>query len=159
MRTFSIIKGVPVLTLNDGEIIGKVIDILFDETKVVGLLIDKKGWLNHHLFVPLNNIKAIGQDALVIEDEKELTVYDKQKHLQFFSLFNGPKRIVGKTIMTTEGETMGLVEDVYFHEKTGNIVGYEVTDGFIADIREGKRVLKTSFPLTIGEDVLVIELN
>lgn len=158
MRTFSVLNGLSVISLKGGEEIGKVIDLLFHETSVKGLLIDKNGWLNRHLYVPIKNIHAIGQDALVIDDTNMLSAYDK-KQFPFYSLHNGAKKIVGKTLMSTEGEKLGLVEDVYFDEKMGNIVGYEVTDGFIADLKEGKRVLKTTTPLTVGEEVLVIDLN
>lgn len=158
MRTFSILHGLPVFTLTNGDEIGKVIDLLFSETKIVGLIIDKNGWLNRHLVVPLEQIHAIGQDALIIEDIQNLPIYDK-KQFSFHCLHNGSKRIAGKTLMTTEGEKLGLLEDVYFNENLGTIIGYEVTDGFIADIKEGKQVLKTTAPLTVGEDILVIDLN
>jgi uncharacterized protein YrrD len=158
LRTFSVLNGLSVVSLKGGKEIGKVIDLLFHETNVVGFLIDKNGWLNSHLFVPLENIDAIGRDALVISDSKKLSNYD-QKHFPYHSLHNGTSKIFGKTLMSSEGEKLGLVEDVYFNEKLGNIVGYEVTDGFIADLKEGKRVLKSTAPLTVGEDVLVIDLN
>ncbi|RXJ00027.1 hypothetical protein DS745_13850 [Anaerobacillus alkaliphilus] len=158
MRTFSVLNGLSVISLEGGEEIGKVIDLLFQETKVKGLLIDKNGWLNRHLFVPLDHIHAIGHDALIIDNVNMLSSYDK-KQFPYFTLHNGVKKIVGKTLMSTEGEKLGLVEDVYFHEKMGNIVGYEVTDGFIADLKEGKRVLQSTAPLTVGEEVLVIDLN
>lgn len=158
LRTFSVLHGLSVISLKNGEEIGKVIDLLFHETKIVGFIIDKNGWLNHHLFVPLEKMRAIGQDALIIEDVEQLNIFDK-KHFPFHTLYHGSKRIAGKTLISAEGENLGLVEDVYFNENLGNIVGYEVTDGFIADLKEGKRVLKTTSPLTIGEEVLVIDLN
>ena len=146
------------ISLKRGEEIGKVIDLLFRETKVEGLIIDKNGWLNRHLFVPLRQIHAVGHDAIVIEDVEKLAVYDK-KQFPFQSLQNGSKHIAGKMLMSTEGEMLGLVEDVYFNEYLGNIVGYEVTDGFIADIKEGKQVVKTNTPLIVGDELLVIDLE
>jgi uncharacterized protein YrrD len=158
LRTFSVLNGKSVISLNDGEEIGKVIDLLIHETNVSGLVIDKNGWLNHHLFVPLADIEKVGLDALMIKDVNKLPIYDK-KQFPYHSLYNGSRRIAGKTLMSIEGEKLGLVEDVYFDEILGNIVGYEVTDGFFSDIKEGKRVLETSSPLIIGEDVLLIDLN
>ncbi|OIJ21986.1 hypothetical protein BKP45_04735 [Anaerobacillus alkalidiazotrophicus] len=158
MRTFSVLNGLSVISLTTGEEIGKIIDLLFFETKVKGVMVDKKGWLNRHLFVPIEEIYAIGKDALTIKDVESLLIYDKKK-FPFYTLHNGVNHIGGKPLMTAEGETVGLVEDVYFNEKLGNIVGYEVTDGLIADIKEGKQVLKTNSPLTIGEEVLIIDLN
>lgn len=158
MRTFSVLKGLSVISLHGGEEIGKVIDLLINKTEIVGLIIDINGWFNHHLYVPLEKIYAVGQDAIIVEDKKKLAIYNK-KQFPFYSLHNGSKNIFGKMLMSTEGEKLGLLEDVYFNEALGNIVGYEVTDGFIADFKEGKQVLKTTAPLTVGEDVLVIDLN
>jgi uncharacterized protein YrrD len=157
-RRFSVLNGLPVVSLNDGEELGKVIDILIDRTEIAGLIVDKNGWLNDHLYLLMKNIHSIGNNALIVEDENKLASYDKKK-IQFFSLYRGSKNITGKILMSTEGEKLGLVEDVYFDEELGNIVGYEVTDGFIADLKEGKRVLKTTAPLTVGEEILVIDLN
>ena len=46
-------------------------------------------------------------------------------------------------MMTKEGERLGILEDVYFMEEVGTIVGYELSDGFFSDIMEGKRVVKS----------------
>ena len=46
-------------------------------------------------------------------------------------------------MISKEGERLGLLEDVYFLEEVGTIVGYELSDGFFSDIMEGKRVIKT----------------
>lgn len=158
MRTFSVLNGLSVISLHGGEEIGKVIDLLINKTEIVGIIIDKKGWLNRHFYVPLEKIHAVGQDALVVEDKRTLTIYDK-KQFPLSSLYSGLNNIAGKMLMSTEGEKLGLLEDVYFDEALGSIVGYEVTDGFIADLKEGKQVLKTTAPLIVGEDVLVIDLN
>ncbi|UTW70027.1 PRC-barrel domain-containing protein [Anaerobacillus sp. HL2] len=101
--------------MTNGDEIGKVIDLLFSETKIVGLIIDKNGWLNRHLVVPLERIHAIGQDALIIEDIQNLPIYDK-KQFPFHCLHNGSKRIAGKTLMTTKVKNWGYLEDVYFNE-------------------------------------------
>lgn len=158
LRTFSVLNGLSVISLNGGEEIGKVIDLLISKSEIYGIIIDKNGWLNRHLYVPLENVHAVGPDALVIDDKKKLAIYDK-KQFPLYSLHNGSKNIAGKMLMSTEGEKLGLLEDVYFDEALGNIVGYEVTDGFIADLKEGKQVLKTTAPLTVGEEVIVIDLN
>jgi len=64
-----------------------------------------------------------------------------------------------KPLLSSEGQKLGLLEDVYFTEEVGTIIGYEVTDGFFADITEGKKVIKTNEPLKIGEDVIVVSIN
>jgi uncharacterized protein YrrD len=53
-------------------------------------------------------------------------------------------------LLTAEGEKLGLLEDVYFLEEVGTIVGYEVTEGLVADLVEGRRVVKSNSKLTIA---------
>ena len=92
----------------------------------------------------------------MIQDVKDASIYHKKKtehHLK-----QGKEKLSGRPLLTSEGEKLGLVEDVYFMEELGTIVGYEVTEGLIADIKEGRKVVKTEHPLTIGKDILVIQL-
>lgn len=155
MRTFSALKGLSVFLIKSVEEIGKVLDLAIHDNKIIGVIIDKKGWLNHHLYLPIWDIHSFGVDALMIENHDKLSQLSKQDYL----FASGKQRIRGKALLTTEGEKLGIVEDVYFEEDSGKIVGYEVTDGLIADIKEGKRLIKTNTPLKIGEDVLVIDLS
>jgi uncharacterized protein YrrD len=69
------------------------------------------------------------------------------------------KCLTGKMVMSSEGEKLGLVEDVYFMEELGTIVGYECTDGFFSDIKEGKRVVKTIHPPAIGKDTIIVNVK
>lgn len=140
-----------------GEEIGKIEDLFLDNSgNVTGFLMDKKGWFNRDMFVPITSITSIGHDGLMIKDRKLLKNYQKHKHT-FTPLQH--KGIKGKPLVTSEGEKLGLLEDVYFMEELGTIVGYEVTDGLFADLTEGKKVVKTDEPLLIGEDILVVKIN
>ncbi len=48
------------------------------------------------------------------------------------------------------------MEDVYFHEEKGTIVGYELTDGFFSDVTQGRKVLPKKEPYTVGDDAIVV---
>lgn len=63
--------------------------------------------------------------------------------------------MLGKPMVTYNGENIGLLEDVYIQENLGTIVGYEVSDGFFADISEGRKVLENT-SISIGEDTIVV---
>lgn len=157
LRTFSLVNGLSVFDMSNGEEIGKIEDLFLDNNGyVTGLLMDKKGWLNSDMFVPIDAITSIGHDGLMIKECHLLESYRKKKHP--YTPLNH-KGIRGKPLVTAEGEKLGLLEDVYFMEEMGTIVGYEVTDGLIADITEGKKVVKTDEPLLIGEDILVVNIN
>ena len=63
-------------------------------------------------------------------------------------------------VVTVHGEQLGRVSDVYFDDLQGTqIVGYELTDGFIADMMEGRKWLPAPRKLDdvmLGEDVIIV---
>ncbi|MBA2873600.1 PRC-barrel domain-containing protein [Thermaerobacillus caldiproteolyticus] len=153
MRTFSHLKGLPVYEQHTGKTIGKVSDICFTNTgKVQGLIIESKGWFSRHRYIPLSAIQAIGVDGVFITDFHAL-----QPTASFqtgYSLYS-QRGIAGKPVITTNGKKLGLLEDVYFHEQLGIIGGYEITDGFFADLMEGKKRVNT-VPFTVGEEAIIV---
>ena len=67
--------------------------------------------------------------------------------------------LIGKSLFTKEGEQLGLLEDVYFLEEVGTIVGYKCSDGFFSDILEGKRVVESDEPPAIGKDAIIVNVK
>ncbi len=151
--------GQTVYNASNGAEIGIIEDLFINEHCIVtGFLVDKKGWLNRDLFVPREAITGFGYDGIMVKESEKLKPFVKHHH-HYFALKEGKERLSGKPLLTVEGEKLGLVEDVYFMEELGTIIGYEVTEGFIADIKEGKKVIKTNEPIKIGKDILVIDIS
>lgn len=147
LRTFAAIEGLPVLSLATGEECGHVVDLLYDNGAVAGLVIDVKGWFKRHMMLPLEVVDSFGEDGVMVADSDVLRPFHKSKAAV---LKSGRNRLQGTPLLTREGEKLGLVEDVYFHEEMGTIIGYEVTEGLVADILEGRKVVKSEAKLTIG---------
>lgn len=148
MRTYSSIEGFPVIVTSSGHNIGEVIDLVISDGVVTGLLVDQIGWLNKHLVLPLDNIYSIGHDGIMVVSEKRFTFFNKNKDTLL--LKNGKRRLRGVPLFSEEGTKLGLIEDVYFMEQSGIIVGYEVTDGFVADLLEGRKVILQEAELVVG---------
>jgi uncharacterized protein YrrD len=157
LRTFSLLKGQQVYEEKSGKILGQVYDLCLNETgKVTALLMDSKGMFQRDRMIPIENVTAFGKDGIMVESDRELQPITKEKTNHTLYSHHGLYR---KPLLTSEGEKLGLIEDVYFQEELGTIIGYEVTDGFFADITEGKKVVKTTEPLTIGKDVIVVNVK
>ena len=62
-------------------------------------------------------------------------------------------------MISKEGERLGFLEDVYFMEEVGTIIGYELSDGFFSDIMEGKRVIRADQPPAIGKDAIIVNVK
>ncbi|MFD1705497.1 PRC-barrel domain-containing protein [Siminovitchia sediminis] len=153
MRTFSLLKGMPVYSRN-GELLGEVCDICIgEEGKVTDLLLQVKGIIGKKLRLPVSSISSYGEDGIMVEDLDRHSKYQETEGE--YTMHHG-QSLSRKAAMTPDGEQLGLLDDVYFLEKEGKIVGYELTDGFFSDITEGKRVIRTLEPPNIGKDAIIL---
>lgn len=156
MRTFSLLKGLPVYDMKKGKKIGEVSDLNISHNGLVrGLLIKKGGLFKKSQMLDIRNVASFGWDGVMIEDEsKVFALQDTPDYT-----LDHQHSLQGKVVMTSEGEKLGILEDVYFMEELGTIVGYEISDGFFSDITEGKQVVKTSESPAIGEDAIIVKVK
>ncbi len=156
LRTFSLLKGLPVYELKNGVKLGDVCDLcISDEGVVEGLLVKKKSLLKKKHFIKIQNVDSFGNDGVMVQREQVL----EPVFLPPDFTLEHDRGLLGKMVMSSEGEKLGLVEDVYFMEELGTIVGYECTDGFFSDIKEGKRVVKIAQPPAIGKDTIIVNVK
>lgn len=64
----------------------------------------------------------------------------------------------GMPVITANGKQLGILEEVYFDEVQGKIVGYELSDGFVNDVLDGRQVIRHPDQLLFGEDAFVVQL-
>lgn len=116
----------------------------------------KKGvFFKQNYYLDIHNVSSFGWDGVMIEDNDQL---EKLKTIPEYTI-NHQHSLSGKMLLSRSGESLGLLEDVYFHEELGTIVGYEITDGFFSDITEGKQVIQSETPPAIGKDAIIVDVN
>lgn len=94
-----------VVSLSSGNIVGYVIDVLFDERikLIKGYLVaDEES--EEIFFLSYENVISQSDECFIINEEKDLEVY-------ISSLFNNP---IGKIVYDEKGLNLGRVRDVYF---------------------------------------------
>nr|WP_295969608.1 PRC-barrel domain-containing protein [uncultured Bacillus sp.] len=156
MRTFSLLKGLPIYELKTGTKIGEVCDLCVSSKGMVKGLLVKKGVLfKKNFFISVQNVSSFGFDGVMIEDREVLETLQIPEH---YTIEN-KQRLLGRMMMTAEGERLGFLEDVYFLEEVGTIIGYEISDGFFSDMMEGKRVIKAEQPPAIGKDAIIVNVK
>lgn len=146
----------PVIEMQKGAKLGEVSDIqITGEGNVRGLLVQKGAFLKKTFFININDVSSFGWDGVMIHDQNALQpVKDKSDYT-----VESENKLAGKIMMSREGEKLGFLEDVYFQEEVGTIVGYELSDGFFSDMLEGKRVIKTDKPPAIGKDTIIVNVK
>ncbi|KAB2338660.1 photosystem reaction center subunit H [Cytobacillus depressus] len=156
MRTFSLLKGLPVFEIKSGTKIGDVFDLNISVCgTVTGLIVRKGTILKRSLLLKVKDVSSFGWDGVMVESHEVLEPIKKINEYTFES----QNPLTGKMMMTREGERLGLLEDVYFLEEVGTIIGYELSDGFFSDMLEGKRVVKTDIPPAIGKDAIIVNVK
>jgi uncharacterized protein YrrD len=156
LRTFTLLKGQPVFISKTGKAVGVISDLqLSHDGSIQAIVVDVKGLFGRDRHIPVQSVESFGHDGVMITNQDDRhTGFDKSGH--YLCHHHG---LLGQLLYTTEGEKLGIVEDVYFDENLGTILGYEVSEGFFADLSEGKKVIKTKAPLQFGEDIILIEID
>ncbi|SDX41898.1 PRC-barrel domain-containing protein [Paenibacillus sp. CF384] len=152
--------GLPVIEMNAGKQVGHVKDAWFDEHwQLGGIILDAgRRFLTAMKSVIWKEVMVCGEDAVIIMNEASVRK-TKQAEIQR-SFHTGSIRLKDLPVITVDGEQLGRVSDVYFDEIQGTqIVGYELTDGFIADIMEGRKWLpapRQADEVMLGENVIIV---
>jgi uncharacterized protein YrrD len=148
--------GLPVIELDRGKEVGYVHDLLFNEHKQwAGILLGEKGFLKQGTYIPAKAVCAIGTDCVSIADQQAIVSFSTFPP-GWMSIQTGSSAIQGKAFVTAEGEHLGIVEDVYFRTGSGKIVGYELSNGILSDIIDGRTVVPSTERLKMGEDTVIV---
>jgi len=151
------VVGLPIICLRTGEEIGSVRDILCDsEWRVLGVLLTEQGWFHPGTYIPSENIHAVGDCCLTVTGKDAITALHHLASLHPVGILTGKTKLKGKTVMTASGELLGRLEDVYFSADWEKLVGYELSNGWLADVTEGRKRLSAPLAVTIGEENLIV---
>lgn len=140
---------------SSGKKLGEVFDLNISTDGVVkGILVQTGAIFKSKYFVPIKHVSSFGPDGIMLENEQILEPLPPLDYsIEHYDSLDG------RMVMTSEGERLGIFEDVYFLEEVGTIIGYELSNGFFSDISEGKRVVKTDQPPAIGKDAIIIHIK
>lgn len=162
MRKGSDIIGLKVisreLNADDRANLGTVKDLLFDhETdQLLGLLISEKelfGLIDAQV-VPWDQVVKIGADAIIVQGPDSKIAAHADPRIS--AILDRPTVVSGTKIYTTDGRDIGTFADLYLDENTGQVVGYEVSGGFVADTMSGKHFIPASMDIAISKDVALV---
>jgi uncharacterized protein YrrD len=128
MQAGDIIR-LPVVTINGGEDVAEVKDVVYDPSvgRLVGLTLNKRGFLHGRLrhILMVDSIAAIGRDAVMIHDESVLSALESASG----EVANPPadRNVVGDDVLTETGVSLGTVRDLLvLVGGVGEVVGYRL---------------------------------
>lgn len=159
MRKGHSITGLQVIAQDSGAHLGPVLDLVFDHdaNQCLALLLRDRGLFKGAQVVLWNDVSTIGKDAVLVRSgDVVVDPYDVARLRELMETQNDT-HLSGTKIMSEDGRDLGSFADVYVDETTGQVVGYEVSGGFVSDTMSGKRFVPATRTddLRVGEDVIL----
>lgn len=156
MRKGKSIIGKDVLSLEDGVKLDSVNDVVVDALgrRVIALVVDEGGFMSSSKVVPFEEISSFGKDAVVVRATASVMSASERDDLR--AMLEHDEKILGKKVFTTTGDDQGSIGDIYFDERSGDVVGYEVSGGLIGDASKGTSYLASDEIAEMGTDVIYV---
>ena len=150
--------GLNLVAKSGGEALGTVRDLIFDSTsnELLALVLSEKDLfgLVQAQVVPWREVVKVGDDAIIVQSAASKIKAGSDQRLT--EVVQRETTLGGTRLMTTDGQEIGTLGDVFIDENTGRITGYEISGGFISDTLHGKRFLPAMENVQIGKDVAFV---
>ena len=156
MRKSKRFASMPVISLEEGQHIGIVRELVIDPTgkKVAALIIEQKGWFKEQRFIPYSKVHSVGADAITIE--KSSGVQKAAGLPEIVKLLRERIKITGARIVAENGTGLGHVDEYYVDVESGTIAGLEFSGNFINSVIKGRAFLDIAYIRTMGKEVIVV---
>ncbi|GGI73007.1 PRC-barrel domain-containing protein [Deinococcus wulumuqiensis] len=148
--------GRPVVAVSNGAQVDNVHDVVFDHqgNRVLALLVEEGGWFSAGKAVPFERVQSIGEKAVMIATPEDVVNTRRDPVLK--EALAGKTNLIGMTLLTTDGQTLGKITDVYFDERSGQVEGYEASGGLFADMTNGRTFIPAPQTIQIGKDSAIV---
>lgn len=151
--------GVPVRAPDAAESLGEVTDLCFDPQGGLAAIVvtPRKGLFRRERAVPVDRfIKVSGEEA-VLASEKALDAPGNSDG-GALRLRQGARVLVGRPLFDGRGQELGAVGDVALEEGTLRIWGFEVSDGALRDLLDGRAIVEAQGAALVEDGVVLTGL-
>ncbi|WP_353892557.1 PRC-barrel domain-containing protein [Proteinivorax hydrogeniformans] len=151
MKRLNYLVGMPLLAIDKGEKVGEFCEgyISTLEHKLAGLILRKASIISQPYGVLPSQVN-VGESAIVLKEKEKPKILDLHEHCLPYA------RIKEKPIYSKNGENLGNIQDVLFLKETGQILGFEVSDGVVNDILNGRGIIPVPSSTIYGKDTIVV---
>ena len=154
---FSKIINLPVITAEDQEYMGNVFDIIFnpEQQKIIAIVFTNNKLLSTRKAISIDKILSIDKNAVWIEDKKK--IINPALMLKNNKLKSYKTDFDNKKIYTDKKNDLGFINDVIFNTEIGTIEGFEISDGVLQDLIDGRKYITTMGMVDTEKESIFIE--
>lgn len=149
--------GLPVIAVDSGEVLGQVEELLLDaeHRKLAALVVREGSWLKSPQIIRWPDVLSVGRDAVTVADQSVLEAGSREKAAGEF-LEHSVQKYTGLRVVTADGNDVGTLEDVVVELPSGQVSGWELSDGLIQDLLSGRVCLLPQDILSFGKNAVVV---
>jgi sporulation protein YlmC with PRC-barrel domain len=151
--------GKPIITMNRGEIIAKVKDVLIDPTQfeIAALVLPpSKMFSKQTMVVPNTVIHVFGKDVVLVKSNEAMVRDHTLRGVARLLAVVGQMK--GCQIATEKGVKVGTLNDVLVDDD-GKIVGYDLSKVFIQGPIAASKRIPFRATRSIGPDMIIVDAN
>ncbi|KUO77750.1 MAG: hypothetical protein APF77_17825 [Clostridia bacterium BRH_c25] len=154
------IIDLPVVQSMSAQRLYTIRDVIIDMREIrVYALVCKERFLRRYLeAIPFRNVAAITQNSIAVVGKiNQISLRElSMKHRRFQSYRN----ILGKMVLSSRGDTLGIVRDLLIDTDSGIINAYELSEGYIDDIIKGRHIIELDCGHTLsGKNIVLMDYN
>ncbi|MDK2895195.1 MAG: hypothetical protein PWQ98_1322 [Moorella sp. (in: firmicutes)] len=131
--------GLPVISQDRGEELGRVQDLLYDEKTglLKALVLADGSWLRQSRVVSFEELQARGPKTFTVAGAEAIG------H-ELPAGFRRWQEIKGLRLLSRDGQELGLVEDLVVDLPSGQVKALEISTGLVNDLLEGRQEVPLS---------------
>lgn len=154
LKTSEVI-GLPVVTIDGGEDVAEVRDVVYSSEAgtLLGFTLNKRGFLRGRMrdVLPAGSVAAIGSAAVMIADDE--TLVSKAEAPDAVASPPADRNVLGDAVLTDAGVRLGTVSDLVLAVGgRGEIIGYELKRD---DVKEASFIPRPE-QLAVSGDALLV---
>lgn len=156
MKLSNELRGLPIVSIAEGEEVGLVKDFIFDPGKnaVVGMVVEDRAWFKGAKAIRFGRIHNIGDYAVTVENTSAVVSLETEE--EFIGLLERAITIVGSKVITKGGRMIGFIREFSIDPHTGQVTGFELAEDLHLKPQSRKLIIPQDQVITVGRDVLVV---
>jgi uncharacterized protein YrrD len=145
------VLGRAVVIREGGQKSGKVKDLVVDPTghQVLGFVL-AEGVLKKTQVARWAGLQTIGEDNVIFNATTDVVKLNAAPEMK--AVLDSKLKFKNRKLQTTSGKDLGQIEDLQFDERTGAVLGYELSGGIFS----GHHFLPTPPAMEVGKDIVFV---
>lgn len=135
-------------------------DVIVDlrENRVYALVCKEKLFKRSLEAIPYRNVVSVTQNGIgIVGNTSQISLRElSMKHRRFQSFGT----ILGKLVLSSRGDTLGIVRDLLIDTNSGIIKAYELSEGYLDDFISGRHIVGIDYDnMFTGKSIVINEHN